>query len=192
MMIITTVLLIPSLLFTLYSDLHQRHAPVARPRQRQRPRIRRLVGQRRKHLDFEVSFHRLNRNHESLTFLCSMPRTATSRAGRVVNITFENVFGVGQNANFLSGRYPGNAVTGVRLTNVTLVIDRWPSWNYSHPGPGCCAAFECWECWAFAMRPCAHAVVVADHDYRPTSAVAPDLEYALTGNVYYNVNLRRP
>ncbi len=36
---------------------------------------------------------------------------------------------------------------------------------------------------------CTHAFVDADHDYRPTTAVAPDLEYALTGNVYYNSNL---
>ena len=63
-----------------------------------------------------------------------MPRTATSTPGIVQNITFENVWGVGQNANFLSGRSPGNTVKGVRMTNVTLVIDRWPSWNYSHPG----------------------------------------------------------
>jgi hypothetical protein len=67
-------------------------------------------------------------------WISTMPRTRTSTPGHVVNITFENVWGVGQNANFLSGRYPGNAISGVRMTNVTLVIDRWPSWNYSHPG----------------------------------------------------------
>jgi hypothetical protein len=63
-----------------------------------------------------------------------MPRSSTSPAGHVTNITFENVIGVGQNANFLSGRYPGNTITDVRMINVSLVIDRWPSWNYSHPG----------------------------------------------------------
>ena len=67
-------------------------------------------------------------------WITTMPRTATSPPGRVHNITFENVWGVGQNANFVSGRAPGNRVSGVRMTNVTLAIDRWPSWNYSHPG----------------------------------------------------------
>jgi len=32
----------------------------------------------------------------------------------VRNITFLNIFGIGQNANFISGRAPGNAVSGVR------------------------------------------------------------------------------
>jgi hypothetical protein len=70
----------------------------------------------------------------------------------VRNITYENIVGVGQNANFISGRFPGNGVEGVTLRNVSLTIDRWPDWNYSHP----------------------------DHDYRPTTAVPLDLEPAPT------------
>jgi hypothetical protein len=72
-----------------------------------------------------------------------MPRSATATAGQVTNITYENLIGVGQNANFLSGRAPGNVVSNITLRNVTLTIDRWSTWNYSHP----------------------------DHDYRPTTAV---------------------
>jgi hypothetical protein len=62
---------------------------------------------------------------------------------------------VGQNANFLSGRAPGNPIVGVVLRNVSLTIDRWESWNYSHP----------------------------DHDYRPTTAVV-DLQPALTDGLF--------
>jgi hypothetical protein len=127
-------------------------------------------------------------------WISTMPRTATSIPGRVQNITFENVWGVGQNANFLSGRSPGNTVLGVRMINVTLVIDRWPSWNYSHPGKlffvSCfCLHFHAQKNFSRAfcsarprkLCPSSHASRRADHDYRPTSAVAPDLEFALTG-----------
>ena len=54
---------------------------------------------------------------------------------------YENISGVGQNTNFFSGRAPGNALEEITLRNVSLTIDRWANWNYSHP----------------------------DHDYRPTS-----------------------
>ena len=85
-------------------------------------------------------------------WISTMPRSATAPRGVVRNITYENIVGVGQNANFISGRSPGNGVEGVTLRNVSLTIDRWPWWNYSHP----------------------------DHDYRPTTAVPSDLEPAPT------------
>ena len=47
-----------------------------------------------------------------------------------------------------TGRAPGNPVEGLVLRNVSLTIDRWKGWNYSHP----------------------------DHDYRPTTCVPLDLE----------------
>jgi hypothetical protein len=86
-----------------------------------------------------------------------MPRTPSQTLiSTVHNITYENIVGIGQNANFLSGRSPGNAPTMVTLRNVSLNIDRWPSWNYSHP----------------------------DHDYRPTTCVPMDLEPAPTDGIF--------
>lgn len=85
-------------------------------------------------------------------WISTMPRTLDTVPGRVINVTYENIVGVGQNANFLSGRAPGNRVENVVFRNVSLTIDRWPVWNYSHP----------------------------DHDYRPTTCVV-DLEAAPTG-----------
>ena len=89
-------------------------------------------------------------------WISTMPRTEAAPRGFVRNITFENVVGVGQNANLLSGRAPGNHVEGVVLRNVSLTIDRWASWNYSHP----------------------------DHDYRPTTCVPLDLEPAPTDGLF--------
>ena len=89
-------------------------------------------------------------------WISTMPRTEAAPRGFVRNITFENIVGVGQNANFLSGRVPGNHVEGVVLRNVSLTIDRWASWNFSHP----------------------------DHDYRPTTCVPLDLEPAPTDGLF--------
>ena len=89
-------------------------------------------------------------------WISTVPRTETSPRGLVRNISYENIVGVGQNANFISGRAPGNAVSGVTLRNVTLTIDRWPWWNFSHP----------------------------DHDYRPTSALPLDLQPAPTDALF--------
>ena len=59
----------------------------------------------------------------------------------VYNITYEHIHAISQNTAFLSGVSPGGFVKDIYMNNVTIVIDRLPSWNYSH----------------------------ADLDYRPTS-----------------------
>ena len=89
-------------------------------------------------------------------WISTMPRSDVAPRGFVRNITYEGIVGVGQNANFLSGRAPGNHIAGVVLRNVSLTIDRWVAWNYSHP----------------------------DHDYRPTTCVPLDLEPAPTDGLF--------
>jgi polygalacturonase len=65
-------------------------------------------------------------------WVSSMARGPGLPVGFTANVTFENIVAVSQNSVFVSGRAPGQVVQDVTLRNVSVLIDRWPSWNYRY------------------------------------------------------------
>lgn len=64
-------------------------------------------------------------------YISTMLRTAADPGAQVRNVTFEDIVAHSQAGAVFSGLAPGGRVNGVTLRNVTIVIDRWPAWNYS-------------------------------------------------------------
>ena len=60
-----------------------------------------------------------------------MLRNVADPGCKIQNITFQDIWAVSQAGSVFSGKSPGHPLHGVTLRNVTLIIDRWPDWNYS-------------------------------------------------------------
>lgn len=67
----------------------------------------------------------------SALYISSMLRNVADPGCKIQNITFQDIWAVSQAGSVFSGKSPGHPLHGVTLRNVTLIIDRWPDWNYS-------------------------------------------------------------
>jgi hypothetical protein len=67
----------------------------------------------------------------SAMYISSMKRTSADPGCDVRNITFQDIWAHSQTGCVFSGLAPGKKLMGITLRNVTLNIDRLPTWNYS-------------------------------------------------------------